>query len=220
MNLDNKEAKALALELAKKSPCKKRKVGAVITDADGAILGAGYNHLIDLHSNCEDITGATYDSVIHAEVDAIDNVVTNKKSKAAIIYVTHSPCETCAKAIKDAGIIHTVIVEDFMKFDTGKLRYSLIPPEMTRALAEVLTYGAKKYKPNNWKQVDDPSRYMDALMRHLEAYRSGEINDPESGLPHLSLLMTNAGFLLWMDLNNKLSTNNFDMDKHPRENKN
>lgn len=217
MNLDNKEAKALALEVAKKSPCKKRKVGAVITDQFGAILSSGFNDTI-FGGNCEDEHGKTHVDVTHAEVAAIKNIAVD--IKPAIIYVTHQPCEACAKAIKDAGIIHTVIVEDFMKFDTGKLRYSLIPPEMTKALAEVLTYGAKKYKPNNWKSVDDPSRYIDALYRHLEAFRSGETNDPESGLHHLSHAMTNVGFLLWIDLNKKLSINNLDTDKHPSEKQN
>jgi hypothetical protein len=89
-----------------------------------------------------------------------------------------------------------------MKFDIGKLRYSLIPPEATRALAEVLTYGAKKYKPNNWQKAEDTTRYVDALYRHLEAWRSGESLDEESGLSHLSHALTNLSFLIWFDAQN------------------
>lgn len=191
MNLDNKYAKDLALTEATKSPCNKRKVGAVITDASGTILSNGHNHNGDIP--CEDTTGRTMGNTIHAEVAAINKIVPGRKP--AIIYVTHEPCENCAKAIKDAGIIHTVIVEAFMKFDTGKLRYGLIPPSATKALAEVLTYGAKKYKPNNWQQAEDATRYIDALYRHLEAWRSGEQFDSESGLSHLSHAMTNIAFL-------------------------
>jgi len=33
-------------------------------------------------------------------------------------------------------------------------------------------------------------------MRHLEAYRSGEILDKESELPHLHHLFTNIAFLI------------------------
>ena len=56
-----------------------------------------------------------------------------------------------------------------MKFDGGKLQYSLIPPETTRALAQVLTFGAQKYAPNNWQLVENgETRYLDALYRHLE----------------------------------------------------
>ena len=41
-----------------------------------------------------------------------------------------------------------------MKFDTGKLQYSLIPTSATHALAEVLTYGANKYTPIRNEQAD------------------------------------------------------------------
>lgn len=83
-----------------------------------------------------------------------------------------------------------------MKFDNGKLQYSLIPPSATKALAEVLTFGAQKYAPNNWMLVEDgETRYLDALYRHLEAFRSGETHDPESLLHHLSHALTNVAFL-------------------------
>lgn len=86
-----------------------------------------------------------------------------------------------------------------LKFDNGKLQYSLIPPETLRALAEVLTFGASKYAPDSWKYLDKAEqRYMDALFRHLEAYRSGELTDPESGFPHLSHVLTNAAFLHYL----------------------
>lgn len=86
-----------------------------------------------------------------------------------------------------------------LKFDGGKLQYSLIPPETLRALAQVLTFGAQKYAPGNWMLVEDgQTRYLDALYRHLEAYRLGEELDPESGLPHLSHVLTNAAFLHYL----------------------
>jgi len=84
------------------------------------------------------------------------------------------------------------------KFDTDKLRYDLIPPETIEELAKVLTHGAKKYAPDNWKNVEPfNDRYYSALMRHLEAWRKGEMIDPESGLNHLSHALTNVTFLLW-----------------------
>lgn len=84
-----------------------------------------------------------------------------------------------------------------LKYDSGKLRYSLVPPIAMRALAEVLTFGALKYAPNNWQLLDNgKERYLDALYRHLEAYRSGELVDPESNLSHLSHAITNIAFLL------------------------
>lgn len=91
-----------------------------------------------------------------------------------------------------------------IKFDSGKLRYGLIPPETLKALAEVLTFGAQKYAPNNWMLLDDGhDRYLDALFRHLEAYRSGETYDPESHLHHLAHALTNVAFLHYLDLHHK-----------------
>lgn len=88
-----------------------------------------------------------------------------------------------------------------LKYDTGKLLFSLIPPETTRALAQVLTFGAQKYAPNNWQLIENgKDRYLDALFRHLDAYRSGEALDPESGLSHLSHALTNVAFLHYLDL--------------------
>ena len=87
-------------------------------------------------------------------------------------------------------------VEVGMKFDTDKLLYSLIPTSATKALAEVLTYGAKKYAPGNWVKVDNgEDRYLNALFRHLEAYRAGEDFDEESKLSHLAHCMCNVAFL-------------------------
>lgn len=84
-----------------------------------------------------------------------------------------------------------------LKFDSGKLRYSLIPPAALAALAKVLTFGAEKYAPNSWQTVENgEERYLDALFRHIEAYRSGESIDPESGLSHLAHAACNVAFLL------------------------
>lgn len=86
-----------------------------------------------------------------------------------------------------------------LKYDTGKLQYSLIPPQTLTALAEVLTFGARKYAPDNWQLVQDGERrYLDALYRHLQAYRLGEDVDPESGLHHLSHALTNIAFLHYL----------------------
>ena len=86
------------------------------------------------------------------------------------------------------------------KFDDGKLQYSLIPPSTTHALAEVLTFGAQKYEKDSWKHVPNAkARYLDAAMRHLEAYRSGEKLDKESEFSHLKHLLTNVAFLIELE---------------------
>ncbi len=94
-------------------------------------------------------------------------------------------------------MFNTKGAETGRKDDQGKLRYDLIPTEALEALASVLTYGARKYKPEGWRWVEDAnSRYYAALMRHLEAWRQGEHQDPESELPHMAHVLANATFLL------------------------
>ena len=95
------------------------------------------------------------------------------------------------KATKDEKIIGGP------KYDEGKLRYSLIPPIILKGLAEVLTFGAEKYAPNSWQTVENGDvRYLDALYRHLEAFRGGETFDKESQLHHLKHAACNIAFLL------------------------
>jgi len=81
-----------------------------------------------------------------------------------------------------------------MKADQGKLMLELIPVSAYEGLGEVLTYGAEKYEPNGWKQVE-PERYVGALLRHFTAYLNGEVFDKESGLRHIDQVMCNAMFL-------------------------
>ena len=82
-----------------------------------------------------------------------------------------------------------------LKYDAGKPRYSLVPPKALEGVAKVLTFGAKKYEANSWQLMEDTSRYMDALMRHIEAVRQGETHDTDSGLQHMAHVATNAMFL-------------------------
>lgn len=86
-----------------------------------------------------------------------------------------------------------------MKYDAGKARWYMLMEGCRRALAGVmgvLEFGARKYSPDSWKTVDDGMmRYKDALYRHLHAIESGELNDPESGQPHIDHVVTNALFI-------------------------
>lgn len=88
--------------------------------------------------------------------------------------------------------------EQFKKFDTNKPRYSLIDPDWQEDVAKVLTMGAQKYDANNWKLCEDPERYIDALIRHLEDIRRGKFKDKESKLQHTAHISCNAMFLHWM----------------------
>ncbi len=83
-----------------------------------------------------------------------------------------------------------------LKHDTEKLRYDLIPVEALEEIAKVLTHGAAKYGANNWKEEMDLDRYYAAAMRHLMAWRKGELKDPDSGCYHLIQVAVNCIFLM------------------------
>jgi len=84
-----------------------------------------------------------------------------------------------------------------LKEQKDKIRVELVYPECIEGMAEVLTFGAKKYKANSWQNIKDPiDTHYAALLRHLLAWRKGEINDSETGFSHMKHVLTDAMFLL------------------------
>lgn len=82
------------------------------------------------------------------------------------------------------------------KHDQDKLRTDLLPVEAMEAVAEVLTYGAKRYSERNWEKGISYSRCYGATLRHLFAWWRGETNDPETGFNHLAHAACEIFFLL------------------------
>jgi hypothetical protein len=60
-----------------------------------------------------------------------------------------------------------------IKFDSGKPRFELIPPEVLEKIAHLYTLGAKKYGDNNWAHGMKWSRVYGALLRHVHAAERG-----------------------------------------------
>lgn len=81
-----------------------------------------------------------------------------------------------------------------LRFNSGKVQWSLVDFKSIESLPRVLEFGAKKYSRDNWKIKLDRNEILDSLSRHLFALMSGENNDPESGLPHIGHIMCNAMF--------------------------
>ena len=76
------------------------------------------------------------------------------------------------------------------KFDSEKPMLYLLPPKSINEVGKVLTYGAQKYDPENWRKVDDlQNRYTSAALRHIFAHMEGEEDDKETGLSHLAHAM-------------------------------
>jgi hypothetical protein len=80
-----------------------------------------------------------------------------------------------------------------MNEDLGKIRYTLVPNRSTRVIAEIFTKGAKKYAIDNWKLLTVSNR-IDAALRHIDSFRSGERNDAQDGFHNL--LMAAADLIM------------------------
>lgn len=93
--------------LAKRSQCKRRKVGCVITDhAQRRVLGNGYNG----RAAGVDVCPGTDPCCLHAEVNALIASGSNEKNK--VMFVTVMPCEKCAMMIINSGFSRVVYDEE------------------------------------------------------------------------------------------------------------
>lgn len=91
-------------------------------------------------------------------------------------------------------------MEKALKFDEEKPRMDLVPAGAQSEIAKVFTFGAKKYADHNWRKGFKWSRLIASLERHIAAFKEGEDNDPESGMPH----MAHAGCCVMMLLEHQL----------------
>jgi hypothetical protein len=127
------------------------------------------------------------------------------------------PCDTCCAPESNWKPVLRYKPEDValnqgVKYDNGKPQWSLLPFKALGQVVEVLTYGAKKYAPDNWKKVPDARRrYIDAGFRHLTAYASGETNDPETGKHHLAHAICCMLYLVAFDLGEHNDKSNSDL---------
>lgn len=72
------------------------------------------------------------------------------------------------------------------KDDYEKVNYFCVPWEAVNEMAEVMTFGAKKYEQYNFRKGMKASRLFSAAIRHLYAWLRREEVDPESGKSHLA----------------------------------
>lgn len=92
-------------DLAELSKCERKKVGCLVVK-DTHILSEGVNGTIAGHCNqCEDQDGHTKSEVLHAEQNAIIKAAKHGIAiEGADMYLTLTPCTTCAIMIAQAGI--------------------------------------------------------------------------------------------------------------------
>ena len=100
--------------------------------------------------------------------------------------------------------------KDFEVSESGALKdlsdkpmIDLVPAECIEALADVLTYGAKKYEKNNWRKGIEYSKIYSATQRHLLKWLKGIDIDDESGLHHIEHVLCNVAFIVYHTRKNR-----------------
>jgi dCMP deaminase len=120
ISLDNYYAQMLGL-VASRSTCARRQVAAILVDAQGVLLSAGYNgvprgmaHCIDTPcSGAGDPSGNNERcSAIHAEQNCLLRAG-DKLTQAHTLYVSTSPCFNCAKLIVSSGVKRVVQLTEY-----------------------------------------------------------------------------------------------------------
>lgn len=112
----------VAQSAAHMSHAKRKKVGAVIVTENGGMY-YGYNGTpANFDNNCEDeINGelVTKSTVIHAEKNCLAKMLKEGVSaKGSTVFVTMSPCETCALMMVAAGV-SMVFYKEKYRDETG-----------------------------------------------------------------------------------------------------
>lgn len=137
---------------ALRSTCLRKKVGAVILGSNHRVVSTGYAgaprgepHCIDVGCLIDPVSGGctrTRHAEWNAIVDARDRGL---DLQGATIYCTLSPCQECARMIRDSGITTVVYYNDYrdpagldilrassLNIDTWKFsdHYGLLLPEL------------------------------------------------------------------------------------------
>jgi hypothetical protein len=87
-----------------------------------------------------------------------------------------------------------------LRFNAGKRRFDLIPPDAMAALADLFTIGAQKYAERNWEKGMKYSNVIASLDRHWNDFKAGIERDPETGCLHITHVVWNAMALLTFKL--------------------
>ena len=116
----------IAHQVATRSTCLRRQVGAVAVSKDNRILGTGYNGALPGAPHC-DKTGCLRDQLKipsgqrqeicraqHAEANICNFAARHGVAlDGATIYVTSRPCTTCVKAMATSGIKRVIYEGDY-----------------------------------------------------------------------------------------------------------
>ncbi len=106
----------LAYQVATRTTCLRRSVGAVAVSPDHRIIGSGYNGALPGAPHCDEVGGCLPSGqrqeicrAQHAEANICNSAAKHGIClDGATIYVTNQPCTTCVKAMVTSGIRRVV----------------------------------------------------------------------------------------------------------------
>jgi hypothetical protein len=96
-----------------------------------------------------------------------------------------------------------------LRYNQGKVEWSLVDYKSLEPMVRVLEYGVKKYARNNWKKGMPATQIIESMLRHTYKLLEGELVDPESGVEHVGHIQCNAMFLAYV-LNEKPEFNDLE----------
>jgi len=114
-------------DVALRSTCFKRQIGALIVNADKEIVATGFNGNVRGGPHCDEIgclkdqmgfksgEGHEWCTAVHAEMNAL--IQAGKASRGGTLYVNAFPCKICARMIVNAGIRRVVISGEYTDKD-------------------------------------------------------------------------------------------------------
>ncbi len=85
-----------------------------------------------------------------------------------------------------------------LRYNQGKVQWSLVDYKSIEPMVRVLEYGCLKYSKNNWKKGMPASQIIESMLRHTFKLLEGELVDPESGIEHVGHIQCNAMFLAYV----------------------
>lgn len=109
----------LAYLLAKRSTCKRLKVGTVITTTDfRKVMAVGYNgNATGLKNSCDTEEPGNC-GCLHSEENAVINC-DSPRHIPKYVFVTHLPCKACAKRLINLGYVEKVFFDKMYRCDSS-----------------------------------------------------------------------------------------------------
>lgn len=103
----------LAITTARESSAQRRNVGCVIVTKHMGLY-TGYNGTLKGTDNCCEKDDVTKPGVIHAEANALNKMAHEGVSvKDSIVFITLSPCLSCAERLIGSGVKVVVYLEEY-----------------------------------------------------------------------------------------------------------